>query len=157
MALHWEFSLFLALAASLFFFCFHQSRIQLMFLLIAGWIAVLFTPRLLHLIPYEFEYGGGILFLVLLFSFHILFRLFSARSHAEAALWWQVLIISFLMAGFISASLLTTFGLSQLFPLSPLADKIMGSETAMLVWLLLPLFGMVVLAKRPSSPATSRP
>lgn len=149
MALSWEYILFLALAASLFFYGFRQSRMQLVFLLVAGWLAFLLTPLIITMIPRQYnEYAGGILFLLILFLSHSLFRLLFARMRAEPALWWQVLIISFIMTGLISVGLFMTTKLATFLPLSSFVVRVVGSDASMLAWLFAPLIGMVVLVKR---------
>ncbi len=157
MALHWEFSLFLALAASLFFYGFHQSRIQLTFLLISTWIALLLTLQTsgfvwnIIRIPWFTEegaaVGSGILFLVMTALFHIFFRVLFKRQ-SEAAIWWQVLMVAFLETGMIAAILFTLFHFDALISLSGPVYALIGSKQGLLVWLFLPLFGILLLAKK---------
>lgn len=147
-----------ALVASLFFYGLHQSRIQLTFLLIATWISLLFMSRLY---PWALQNDmlsfvnadqrgmtGGAGFLLLTFLLHIFFRRVFGRGHAETASWWQVLSIALLEAGLISASLFALFDFSSFITLSPFAYTLVASPRAFIVWLLLPLFGILLLAKR---------
>ena len=155
-----EFMLLLALVASLFFYGLSQSRVQLTFLLIATWVSLLFVSRLYpwliqnKMLSFASGYAGiagGVGFLLLAFLLHMFFRRVFARGHAETAAWWQVLSIALLEAGLISASLFALFDFSSFIALPPLAHTLIGSPQAFIVWLLLPLFGILLLAKRRKS------
>lgn len=160
-----EFMLLFALVASLFFYGLHQSRVQLMFLLVATWVSLLFVSRLY---PWLIQNNtlsfvnadqrglpagkagiiGGAGFLLLAFLLHTFFRRIFGRGHAETASWWQVLSIALLEAGLISAALFAVFDFSSFIALSPLAYMLIASPQAFIVWLLLPLFGILLLTKR---------
>ena len=153
-----ESMLFLALIASLFFYSVRQSRIQLTFLLIATWVSLLFVSRfypwmlqyntLLFLEAEKREIVGGAFFLLLVFLLHLFFRRMFGRGNAETAVWWQVLSVAVLEAGLLSAGLFALFDLSSFITLSPLAYTRIASPQAFIVWLLLPLFGILLLAKK---------
>lgn len=153
--------LIFALVASLFFYGLRQSRVQLTFLLIATWVSLLFVSRLY---PWLIQNNtlsfvnadqrgviGGAGFLLLAFLLHFFFRRVFGRGHAETAAWWQVLSIALLEAGLISAALFALFDFSSFIALSPLAHTLIASPQAFIVWLLLPLFGILLLAKRRKS------
>lgn len=160
-----EFMLLFALVASLFFYGLHQSRIQLTFLLIATWVSLLFMSRLYPWILQSDTLSfvnadqrglpvgkagivGGVGFLLLAFLLHWFFRRMFGRGHAETAVWWQVISIALLEAGLISATLFALFDFSSFVALSPLAYTLIGSPRAFIVWILSPLFGILLLAKR---------
>lgn len=153
-----EFMLLFALVASLFFYSLHQSRVQLTFLLIATWVSLLFVSRLYPWLVQNkmlsfagnayTEAAGGVGFLFLAFLLHTFFRRVFGRGHAETAAWWQVLSIALLEAGLISAALFALFDFSSFVALSPFAYTLIASPQAFIVWLLLPLFGILLLAKR---------
>ena len=153
-----ESMLFLALIASLFFYSVRQSRIQLTFLLIATWVSLLFVSRFYPWIIQhntlsfveagKREVMGGALFLLFTFLLHLFFRRIFGRGHAETAVWWQVLSVAVLEAGLLSAGLFALFDFSSFITLSPLAYTLIASPQAFIVWLLLPLFGILLLAKK---------
>lgn len=153
-----EFILLFALVASIFFYGLRQSRIQLTFLLIAIWISLLFVSRLypwilqhnaLSLVSADWRgIAGGAGFLLLASLLHLFFRRVFGRGHAETAAWWQVISIALLEAGLISAVLFSLFGFSSFIALSPLAYTLIASPQAFIIWLLAPLFGIVLLAKK---------
>lgn len=156
-----ESMLLLALVASLFFYGLSQSRVQLTFLLVATWVSLLFVSRLYPWLVQNKMLSfvgststgvvGGIAFLLLAFLLHIFFRRVFGKGHAETAAWWQVVSIALLEAGLISASLFALFDFSSFVTLSPLARALIASPTAFIVWLLLPFFGILLLAKRRKS------
>lgn len=149
-----EFMLLFALVASLFFYGLHQSRIQLTFLLIATWVSLSLYPLVIKnrmLLVAGDEYAGivgGAGFLLIAFLLHLFFRRVFGRGHAETAVWWQVLSIALLEAGLISSILFALFNFSSFVALSPLAYALLGSPRAFIVWLLLPFFGILLLAKK---------
>ena len=158
-----EFILFFALVAAFFFYGVSQSRSQLTFLLVATWLALLFMSRLS---PWLIENNmflrandayaatlGSAVFLLFIFLFHLFFRRVFGRGHVETAAWWQVVSIAFLEAGLVSAGIFALFDFSSYGTLSPSAYQFIGSPLAFIVWLLLPFFGIVLLAKkRPARP-----
>jgi hypothetical protein len=156
-----ELMMLLALIASLFFYGLSQSRIQLAFFLIAIWVSLLLMSRLY---PWMIQNNalsfveagkreviGGAGFLLFAFLLHIFFRRTFGGGHAETAVWWRVLTVAVLEAGLISASLFALFDFSSFIALSPIAYTLIASSHAFIVWLLLPFFGILLLAKRRKS------
>lgn len=152
----WDVALLLFLVAAGFFWGISGGKKKMALTMLAIYVLVAVFPYIpmdkltAGRAPTEvfmFRAGAFLILLILLSLF--LIRAFKGMSSYYSGLWWEVLILSILAAGFLMVSLINLAPdaviKNNLLNLSPLTLKLFADPIISKWWTILPIFGIIFL------------